>query len=515
MERQSRVEMFEQIRWAREREKPVPSIRELADRHGVHRRTIRQALENAVPPPRKRPEGREAPKLGEYHALIDGWLEADKKVPRKQRHTARRIWQRLRDEHGVEVGEATVRDYVRHRKREMGLSRTGFVPQTHLPARTAEVDWGESHVVLAGKLTKVHVFMMRSCHSGASFAIAYLHETQQAFLEAHIEAFAFLGGVFGEVRYDNLTSAVKQVLKGRRRIETDRFVGFRSHHMYKSFFTLAGIEGAHEKGGIEGEVGRFRRRHLVPVPEVATIGELNRLLRAACIKDLDRHVDHRVESVGEALERERPLLRPLPEFRYVTYDVAEARVDAKSLVCVRQNRYSVPCRLIGQRVQVRIHAGVIEVYSDRRLVAAHERLGGRHGHAATLDHYLELLAHKPGALAGSTALAQDRERGMWPAAYDELHEQIAARHGPSHAARELVAVLMLCRELGPERVTGAVRAALEAGAYDGQAVQVLARRADQAPAEDLDGLDPRLASVGSPEPDLSNYDTLLTQGDDR
>ncbi len=515
MERQPRVEMFEQIRWAREREKPVPSIRELADRHGVHRRTIRQALENAVPPPRKRPEGREAPKLGVHHALIDGWLEADKDVPRKQRHTARRIWQRLRDEHGAEVGESTVSDYVRERKREMGLSRKGFVPQTHRPAQTAEVDWGESHVVLAGRMTKVHVFMMRSCHSGASFAIAYLHETQQAFLEAHIEAFAFLGGVFGQVRYDNLTSAVKQVLKGRRRVETDRFVGFRSHHMFKSFFTLAGLEGAHEKGGIEGEIGRFRRRHLVPVPEVATIGELNRMLRAACIKDLDRHIDHRVESVGDALDRERPLLRPLPEFRYVTYDVAEARVDAKSLVCVRQNRYSVPCRLIGQKVQVRLHAGVIEIYSERRLIAAHERLGGRHGHAATLDHYLELLAHKPGAFAGSTALFQDRERGMWPAAYDELHEQVAARHGPSHAARELVAVLMLCRELGPERVTGAVRAALEAGAYDGQAVQVLARRADQAPVPNLDGLDPRLAGVGSPEPDLSNYDTLLSQGDDR
>lgn len=505
--------MFEQIRWARERELPVPSIRVLADRHGVHRRTVRQALEDAVPPPRKRPEGREAPKLGEHHALIDGWLEADKSAPRKQRHTARRIWQRLRDEHGVDVGEATVRDYVRRRKREMGLSRAGFVPQSHLPARTAEVDWGESHVVLAGKQTKVHVFMMRSCHSGASFAVAYLHETQQAFLEAHIEAFSFLGGVFGEVRYDNLTSAVKQVLKGRRRIETDKLVGFRSHHMFKSFFTLAGLEGAHEKGGIEGEVGRFRRRHLVPVPEVQTMGELNRLLRAACIADLDRHVEHRVESVGDALDRERPLLRPLPEFRYVTYDTGEARVDAKSLVCVRQNRYSVPCRLIGQKVQFRLHAGTIEIYSQRVLVAVHERLAGRHGHAATLDHYLELLEHKPGALAGSTALTQDRKRGMWPAIYDELHEQVAARHGPSHAARELVAVLMLCRELGPERVTGAVSEALEAGAYDGQAVQVLARRADRTPTNDLDGLDPRLASVGSPEPDLSNYDTLLTSGD--
>ena len=465
-----------------------------------------------MPPPRKRPE-RVAPKLGAYHRLIDQWLEADKTAPRKQRHTARRIWQRLRDEHGVDVGETAVRDWVRERRRELGLSRQGFVPQTHPPARTAEVDWGQSHVVIAGRLTKVHVFMMRSCHSGASYAVAHLHETQQAFLEAHVEAFQFLGGVFEQVRYDNLGSAVKKVLRGRQRVETDRFVAFRSHHMYQSFFTLAGLAGAHEKGGIEGEIGRFRREHLVPVPQVASIGELNAHLRTACIKNLDRHIDHRTETIGQALARERQQLRELPAYPFVTYDVADVRVDAKSLVCVRQNRYSVPCRLIGQRVQVRLHAGVIEVYSDRRLVAAHERLGGRFGHAATLDHYLELLQHKPGALAGATALAQDRERGIWPLLYDELHDAIATRHGPSHAARELIGVLMLCRDVGPDRVADAVREALRCGAYDGQAVQVLARRADQIPAPDLNNLHPRLTDVGSPEPDLSSYDTLLNTGD--
>ena len=513
MERQSRVELYEQIRWAREREVPKPSIRGLAARYKVHRRDVKRALSDAVPPPRKRPQGRAAPMLGPYHALIDEWLEADKTAPRKQRHTARRIWQRLRDEHGAEVAESTVRDWVRQRKRELGLSKQGFVPQTYAPAKIAEVDWGESYVMLGGQLTKVHIFMMRSCHSGASFAQAYLHETQQAFLEAHVEAFTFFGGVFGQIRYDNLGSAVKKVLRGRSRVETERFVGFRSHHMYESFFTLAGLEGAHEKGGIEGEIGRFRRRHLVPVPEVQSIGELNHLLRMASIKDLDRHVNHRAETTGEALARERPALRELPEFRFVTYGVSDVRVDAKSLVCVRQNRYSVPCRLIGMRVQIRIHASVVEVYSERRLVAAHTRLGGRHGHTATLDHYLELLAHKPGAFAGSTALAKDRERGMWPKVYNELHAAITARHGPSVAAREMVAVLMLCRDVGPERVERAVRDAVTAGAYDGQAVQVLARRTDQAHAPILNDLSPHLTGVGSPEPSLANYDTLLNPGD--
>lgn len=508
----SKVELFERIRLDRAVE-PGVSIRELARRHGVHRRDVRAALLSPMPSARKRRE-RQAPKLGAFHALIDSWLEGDRNVPRKQRHTARRVWQRLVDEHDVEVTERAVAEYVRPRRRELGLSGVeGMVPQQHEPGAEAEVDWGQATVVLAGVPTQVHLFVMRASHSGASYVQAFLHETQQAFLEAHAEAFSFFGGVFGAIWYDNLSSAVRKVLRGRKRVETERFTQFRSHYRYASDFTLAGIRGAHEKGGVEGEVGRYRRRHLVPMPTVESLAELNVLLRAGCIADLARRITGRDETIGEALAREREHLTAVPGYAYVTYDVGDVRVSDKSLVCVRQNHYSVPCELIDRRVQVRIHARSIEVYAQQRLVAVHSRLGGRHGHQAQLDHYLEVMQRKPGALAGSKALAQERERGLWPAAYDQLWRAIAERYGPSVAARQMVDVLMLCREAGPERVHQAVREALMSGAHDGQAVAVLARRDTRAAVDDLTDLDNQLQLVGTAVPSITHYDNLLNQGD--
>src|SRR5438093_6638997 len=285
----SRVEQFEQIR--RDRVREGLSIRELARRHGVHRRVVRQALASPLPPPRKQPERRPAPKLGPYRPLIDEWLRADREAPRKQRHTAKRVWQRLVDEHGAEVSERQVRRYVRARRRELGEPVDEvFVPQVHEPGVEAEVDSGEAEVEIAGVRRKVYLFLMRACYSGAAFVIAFEQATQQAFLEAHVEAFRFFGGSFQTIRYDNLGSAVKQVLRGRRRVEQDRFVGLRSHYLYEAVFTRRGKQGAHEKGGVEGEVGRFRRNRLVPVPQVGSLNELNDLLEDACFADFSRRI---------------------------------------------------------------------------------------------------------------------------------------------------------------------------------------------------------------------------------
>ena len=336
----SRVELFEQIR--RDRDREGLSTRALAVRHGVHRRAVRQALASAVPPVKRAPAHRPAPALGRYRELIDGWLEADRLAPRKQHHTARRVWQRLVEEHGATVSERQVSRYVRERRRVLGQVGEVFVPQHHEPGAEAEVDWGEAHVVIDGQHVKVHLFQMRLCVSAAAFAVAFVHETQQAFLEGHVEAFTFLGGVPALVRYDNLTSAVKQVLRGRRRVESDRFVALRSHYMFESVFTRIGLAGAHEKGGIEGEVGRFRRRHLVPVPQVGSLAELNARLLAGCEADLGRRVAGHEQTVGQALRIECPLLRDLPAQPAQTSEHATPRVDAKAMVTVRQNRYSVP-----------------------------------------------------------------------------------------------------------------------------------------------------------------------------
>src|SRR3954469_23446382 len=291
------MELFEQIR--RDRDREGLSIRALAERHGVHRRAVRQALGSPVPPVRKPPASRPAPVMGAYRAVIDAWLEADQDAPRKQRHSAHRVWERLVEEHGAQVAERTVRKYVSERRRGWGETGEAFCPQHHAPGAEGEVDWGEATARIAGREARVQVFHLRLSLSGAAFAAVFAHETQQAFLEAHVDAFAFFGGVPALVRYDNLGSAVKQVLKGRRRVETDRFVALRSHYLFESAFTLAGIAGAHEKGGVEGEVGRFRRRHLVPVPHVSSMAELNERLLAAAALDDGRHIAFRQLSAGE------------------------------------------------------------------------------------------------------------------------------------------------------------------------------------------------------------------------
>lgn len=508
---ESKVELFEKIR--RDHEYGGLSKRALAHRYGVHRRTVRQALSSPLPPERKRPSGRAAPALGPYLALIDSWLEADRSAPPKQRHTARRIWQRLTDEHGAQVAESTVRAYVRQRRRQLGLLVSGaFCPQVHDPGVTAEVDWGEAKVLLAGVLVNVGLFLMRSCYSGATFVMAFESQSQQAFFEGHVAAFQYFCGVYSTIRYDNLKAAAKKTLKGRARIENERFVAFRSHHLYSSWFTLSGIQGAHEKGGVEGEVGRFRRSHLVPVPEVSCLEELNERLRAFCIEDLNRTILARPETVGQMLSAEMQLLRELPAEPFPTWDETSHRVNQKAMITVRRNHYSVPVRLVGLKVAARVGAQQISVFYEGREVACHQRLRGSQLRAACLDHYLELLQKKPGAFAHSLALRCERQQGRWPDCFDCLWQKIQERTSASEAARQMVDVLLLVREHGPERVELAVRGALTAGAHDGRAVALLARRQERPEVPPLEDLAEHLTFTERSAPVLDGYNQLLCEG---
>ena len=506
------MELYEQIRRdaARMRsETGEVSVRALAALHETHRRTVRLALESAVPPRKRAPVSRPAPVLGAFHALIDEWLLGDREAPRKQRHTARRVFERLRDEYGCEAAETTVRRHVRARRRALGLAAEGFVPQAYVPAADAQVDWGEASVVLAGQRTRVFLFGMRACWSGAAYWEAFPSLSQTAFLEGHVRAFEWFGGVFETIRYDNLNAAVKKVLRGHRREQTDRFVALRSHYLFESDFTTPGLAGAHEKGGIEGEVGRFRRRHFVPVPAVRRLGELNEELQACIEHDLSRRIDGRPDTVGAMLWTERGRLARLPVDEYTAAEHASVRVDAKSLVTVRQRRYSVPTRFVGLRVAAQIGAHTVTIRHDGQIVARHDRAVERFSTTAQLDHYLELLARKPGALRRALPLSQARERGEWPSAYDELWQRLEEKTGRSEAASQMVDVLLLCREQPPEAVERAVAGALAAGAIDGRAVQVLCRRTSERPAVERVTLDDRVQSVEVPTPSISAYDELL------
>lgn len=225
----SRVELFEQIR--RDRRREELSIRELAEKHRVHRRTVRQALASAVPPSRKVYPGRPRPAVDPWALVIDGWLVADQSAPRKQRHTARRVWQRLVAEHGAQLSEVSVSRYVARRRVELGLVKPEVaVPQTHLPGAEAEVDFGEFAAVIGGQQLTCWMFVMRLSYSGRAFHVGFGTQAQEAFLEGHVLAFDHFGGIPGLIRYDNLKPAVVRVLRGRDRTESERFVALRSHY---------------------------------------------------------------------------------------------------------------------------------------------------------------------------------------------------------------------------------------------------------------------------------------------
>jgi transposase len=503
-----RVELFERIR--RDHRDEGLSIRALADRHGVHRRTVRQALVSPLPPARKVPT-REAPVLGAWHEVIDGWLVADRSVPRKQRHTARRVWERLVDEHDVEVAESTVRAYVIEARRRLGVNRVEvMVPQRHLLGEEAEVDFGEISFFLNGLLTSAWLFVMRLSASGKGFHRAFANQAQEAFLEGHVLGFEQFGGCPRRIRYDNLKPAVARVLQGRNRAETERFILLRSHYGFDSFFCLPGPLGAHEKGGVEGEVGRFRRRNLVPVPRVGSLEELNDLIAAGDRRDDHRHVDGRMLTVAEHFSVEAQHLLALPAERFDSTLLLSCRVDTKARVCVRQSFYSVPARYAGRRLDVRLGATTVEVLDGRRVVACHARAWTKKAETLVLDHYLEVLVRKPGALPGATALAQAKACGAFTATHDEFWAAARRRLGDAAGTRVLIEVLLAHRTLPADAVVAGMAAALRIGSVDPAIVVVEARRVAETAAT-VAAVIPIgvLARYDRPKPSLDGYDTLL------
>jgi transposase len=504
----SKVELFEQIR--RDRRIEGLSIRELAERHRVHRRTVRQALASAFPPPRKAYPRRNRPAIDPYVEVIDSWLLADRDVPRKQRHTARRVWQRLVAEHGARLAEVTVSRYVAARRVELGLDRIEVaVPQVHPAGAEAEVDFGEFRATIAGVLTTLWLFVMRLSCSGKAFHVAFGTQAQEAFLEGHVAAFAYFGGVPARIRYDNLKPAVIRVLRGRDRAESERFIALRSHYGYESFFCIPGIGGAHEKGGVEGEIGRFRRRHLVPVPDVASLAGLNELIAAADCSDDARVITGRPVTIAAAFAEELPHLMGLPAEPFDPARLLSARVDNRARVSVRQCYYSVPARYAGRRLPVRLSARMVEVLDGGQVVACHDRAITKYTEVLTLDHYLEVLTIKPGALPAATALAQAKACGAFTETHQRYWDAARRARGDAAGTRALIEVLLAHRTLPATALRTAMDTAISTGLLDPQVVLIDARR-------DTTGHVAAVVPIGAlarydrPTPSLAGYDDLLT-----
>ena len=525
----SRVELFAEIR--RDARVEECSVRELADRYHVHRRTVRQALASAIPPRRKTP-ARTSPRLAPFTAAIDEMLRSDLEAPKKQRHTARRILARLVDEHQAsDLSYSTVRDYVRKRRPQIAAeagqpTEEGYVPQTHPPAAEGEVDFHDLWVILRGIKTKTALFTMRLSFSGRAAHRASLSQGQEAFLESHVYAFDRLRGVPTEqIRYDNLKPAVSRVLFGRTRQENERWVAFKSQYGFDAFCCRPGHEGSHEKGGVEGEGGRFRRNHCVPMPVVDSIEELNALLEAWDDADDGRRIGNRTNNVGTDWAFERTLLRPLLVEPFDTALTLTPRVDRYAQVMVRCNQYSVPARFIGHRLRVKLSASTVNVFNRNTEVARHQRAVGKGVKVLELDHYLEILLRKPGALPSATALVQARASGVFTATHDAFWAAARKALGDSAGTRALIEVLLLHRHLEHADVIAGISAALSVGSVSADVVAVEARKAAQRRGIQPSAVEPtprrqqvvslterRLAELAGddrPLPSVEAYDDLL------
>lgn len=469
------MELYRKVRLACRHE--GMSQREAARVYGVDRRTVAKILEHTVPPGYRRSTPPTRPKLGPFTGVIDEILAEDLTRPKKQRHTAKRIFERLRDEHGFDGGKTIVKDYVRDRGLKM---REMFVPLSH-PAGHAQADFGEATAFIAGVALKAYFFVMALPHSDKCFVKAYPAATTEAWLDGHVHAFAFFGGVPQSILYDNDKSLVARILSDGTRQRTRAFSELQSHYLFKDRYGRPGK--GNDKGNVEGVVGLARRNFMVPLPRFQSWDAFNAdLLRRCQARGADILRGHR-ESIEERLARDQAALMALPRAAFDACEKVPSQVSSLSLVRYRNNDYSVPVAHGYQKVLVRGYVDEVVIGCGGQVIARHPRSYEREDLIFDPLHYLALLERKIGALDQAAPL----QGWELPEAFATLRRLLEARMGKS-GKREYVQVLRLLESFEIEAVAGAIRDALQLGAigYDAIKHLVLCRIERRPPRLDLD-----------------------------
>lgn len=438
------------------------SQRAVALEFGVSRDSVRKMLRYSVPPGYQRQQPVKRPRLGPWIGVIDAILEEDKIRPAKQRHTAKRIHDRLREEHGFTGGYTIVKDYVRTatlRGREM------FVPLKH-PAGEAQVDFGEALAVIAGVERKAHYLVMDLPHSDDCFVVAFPAETTEAFLEGHVRAFAYFGGVPTRILYDNTKIAVAKILGGTERHRTRAFSELQSHYLFADKFGRPAK--GNDKGKVEGLVGHARRNFMVPIPRYPSWEPFNAHLEQQCRRRRERRLRGHTETIGERFEHDRAALLPLPIAPYEACEKVAARVSSLALVRYRGNDYSVPTRHGHLPVLVRGYVHEVTIACASEVIARHPRSYEREAVIFDPLHYLALLEQKTRALDQAAPLAG----WQLPECFATLRRLLEARLN-KHASREYVQVLRLLETFSIEELTLAIEDALQLGTIGFDAVKYL------------------------------------------
>jgi transposase len=480
------------------------SRRQIYREYGVGWRTLEKMLDHPEPPGYRQRVQRRRPKLGAFVGVIDGILEddADPSTPRKQRHTARRIYERLRDEHGYTGSEVTVRRYVAEQVR---VSGEVFVPLSQPPGE-AQFDFGEATVEIAGVRVKAALAVMTLPYSDAFFVSAYPRECTETFQAGHVAAFRFFGGVPSKTAYDNTKLAVSRITGGNERTLTREFLRLESHFLFTHRFCR--VARGNEKGHVENLVGYARRNFLVPVPAFASFTELNAHLHERCLADLQRRLRGKRQTKAELLTDDRAAMLPLPANEFEPRRVEQRRASSLSLVRFDRNDYSVPTAFAHHELTVAGGIEEVEISSGTELVATHPRDWGAEHTSYDPRHYLALLERKPGALD----FARPLEQWDLPVAFRLLRRRLEADLG-SAGTREFIKVLRLMEHASLGELTGAVDAALTIGATSADAVALILYHRSEQPVGlfSLDG-HPHLKMVQVDPPDLTGYTALAAIG---
>jgi transposase len=447
------------------------TIKQIVRETGHSRNTIKRILRNEYIGYKKR-EHQPYPALDPYIDTIDKWLIDDKQRPKKQRHTAVRVFHRLKQEFGFSGSEATVRRYVREAKLRLGLrGQQAFIPCEPPAGGEAEVDWGNCHAIIDGIMTPLKLFCMRSKYSGKHFVCCYPCERQQALFDGHIRAFEFFGGVFPVLIYDNLSTAVQRIYRGKERDLQKEYEKFTGYYNFQARFCNPGA--AHEKGGVEGLVGYARRNYMVPVPQAKSIEELNEKLLSDCLAYGGHKMATREQSVNDLYEDEKSHLIALPEVSFSNIRSICATSDKYATVIIDKNHYSVPTRYARMKVKAIVHVERVDIFYNSQKISTHKRLYGNNKWELEPEHYLELIQKRPQSFETARAIVQWRKN--WPQCLERLLERFCRKQGETKGIKDFVSVLMLYKDFDAGDIQTAIELSLTAEASTSATVEHILR----------------------------------------
>lgn len=474
------------------------SKRQVQRETGLAWKTLEKVLTHGSPPGYRRTKPYEKPKIGPYLDRIAQIIEADQDVPRKQRHTAKRIYERIREE-GYKGRYTQVKEAVRAIKR---VKREVFFPLVHRPGE-AQVDLGEALVKEGGVLRKVIFFVMVLPHSDAIYVQVFERECLEVWCEGHMRAFEFFGGVPNRITADNAKSLVAKVIGPNERKLTVGFLALKSHYLFDTHFCR--VRRANEKGVAENVVRYSRQNYMVPVPQVGSLRELNQYLEERCRRELLRKLRGKTKTKGELLEEDKAAFLPLPTAPFDASRKTSTCVSSMSLVRFDRNDYSVPVKHAHQTVVAKGGIERVEVFRDKELIACHRRLWTEGDASYQPRHYLKLLERKPGGLDHS------RPFDGWrlPECFDVLRRRLESDYD-KQGKRDYIQVLLLLERYSMARLEKAVRKAITCGAIRPDAVkQFLFDDPDlRQTAFTLDGRE-HLKAVSVSGTDVSAYGDLL------